>query len=85
MDYDKSMNTQENDRTILHCDMNGFYASVELLSRPDLVGLPMAVCGDPKYGNGDDPIHRLIRHPNSHDRLAGHAPLSGPQAGCAAS
>ena len=52
MDYDKSMNTQENDRTILHCDMNGFYASVELLSRPDLVGLPMAVCGDPKNRHG---------------------------------
>ena len=52
MDYDKSMNTQENDRTILHCDMNGFYASVELLSRPDLTGLPMAVCGDPKNRHG---------------------------------
>ena len=52
MDYDKSMSTYENDRTILHCDMNGFYASVELLSRPDLVGVPMAVCGDPKNRHG---------------------------------
>ena len=24
------------DRIILHCDLNGFYASVELLSHPDL-------------------------------------------------
>ena len=25
------------DRTILHCDLNSFYASVELLERPDLL------------------------------------------------
>ena len=36
------------DRVILHCDMNGFYASVELLDRPDLADKPMAVCGDPE-------------------------------------
>ena len=46
------MDTNTKDRTILHCDMNGFYASVELLSRPDLVGLPMAVCGDPENRHG---------------------------------
>ena len=40
------------DRTILHCDMNGFYASVELLDRPDLSGLPVAVCGDPESRHG---------------------------------
>ena len=40
------------DRVILHCDMNGFYASVELLSRPDLRDKPMAVCGDPKSRHG---------------------------------
>lgn len=37
---------------ILHCDMNGFYASVELLDRPDLVNKPMAVCGDPESRHG---------------------------------
>ena len=37
---------------ILHCDMNGFYASVELLDRPDLVDKPMAVCGDPESRHG---------------------------------
>lgn len=40
------------DRVILHCDMNGFYASVELLDRPDLDGLPVAVCGDPDSRHG---------------------------------
>lgn len=40
------------DKVILHCDMNGFYASVELLSRPDLADKPMAVCGDPDSRHG---------------------------------
>lgn len=40
------------DRTILHCDMNGFFASVELLSRPDLKDVPMAVCGSPDNRHG---------------------------------
>ena len=31
------------DRVILHCDLNSFYASVELLNRPDLKKLPVAV------------------------------------------
>ena len=40
------------DRIILHCDCNGFFASVELLSHPELRDLPVAVCGDPKSRHG---------------------------------
>ena len=40
------------DRVILHCDLNSFYASVELLSHPDLRGVPVAVCGDPASRHG---------------------------------
>ena len=40
------------DRIILHCDLNSFYASVELLSHPDLRTVPMAVCGDPSSRHG---------------------------------
>lgn len=40
------------DRVILHCDMNGFYASVELLSHPELRDKPMAVSGDPDNRHG---------------------------------
>lgn len=41
-----------NDRTILHCDMNSFYASVELLDYPEYRNVPMAVCGDPTNRHG---------------------------------
>ena len=40
------------DRTILHCDCNGFYASVECLLHPELWEVPMAVCGDPDSRHG---------------------------------
>lgn len=40
------------DRVIFHCDCNGFYASVELLSHPELRNAPVAVCGDPKSRHG---------------------------------
>ena len=40
------------DRVILHCDLNCFYASVELLSHPDLRDIPVAVCGDPSSRHG---------------------------------
>ena len=39
-------------RTILHCDLNSFYASVELLTLPHLRSLPVAVCGDPDSRHG---------------------------------
>ena len=40
------------DRTILHCDMDGFYASVELLNHPELKNVPVAVCGNPENRHG---------------------------------
>ena len=40
------------DRIILHCDLNSFYASVELRDRPDLRDVPAAVCGDPSSRHG---------------------------------
>lgn len=40
------------DRTILHCDLNCFFASVELLDHPELRHLPVAVCGDPTSRHG---------------------------------
>ena len=40
------------ERVILHCDQNCFYASVELLSHPELRNVPVAVCGDPESRHG---------------------------------
>ena len=43
---------ERQDRIILHCDLNCFFASVELLSRPELRDVPTAVCGDPASRHG---------------------------------
>ena len=40
------------DRIILHCDLNCFFASVELLEKPALQNVPVAVCGDPASRHG---------------------------------
>lgn len=39
-------------RTVLHCDCNGFYASVECIANPGLRKVPMAVCGNPENRHG---------------------------------
>ena len=39
-------------RSILHVDMNNFYASVECLYRPEIRHLPVAVAGDPLNRHG---------------------------------
>lgn len=39
-------------RIILHCDANGFYASCELVQRPELRGLPVSVGGDEEARHG---------------------------------
>ncbi|MBQ8110009.1 MAG: DNA polymerase IV [Clostridia bacterium] len=39
-------------RTILHSDLNNFYASVECVYDPSLRHRPMAVCGDPEARHG---------------------------------
>lgn len=40
------------ERTILHSDLNNFYASVEQRDNSDLRGKPVAVCGDPAARHG---------------------------------
>ena len=49
---ENNMNSYKKDRVILHCDMNGFFASVELLDHPELRDRPMAVSGDPDSRHG---------------------------------
>ena len=38
----------EKERLIFHCDCNNFVASCEILERPELRDVPMAVAGDPE-------------------------------------
>ncbi len=40
------------ERTILHCDCNSYFASVESIDHPELKSVPMAVCGDPDSRHG---------------------------------
>ncbi len=46
------MNHNKKNRIILHCDMNSFYASVELLDYPELINKPVAVAGNPETRHG---------------------------------
>ena len=47
-----AMTTDHPNRTILHCDCNNFFASVELLEHPELKDVPVAVAGDPEGRHG---------------------------------
>ena len=49
---DKIVYNQCVDKTILHCDLNNFYASVEQKMHPEYDGLPLAVCGNPEMRHG---------------------------------
>ena len=40
------------DRTVLHCDLNSFYASVECFYHPELRPFPVAVAGDEEARHG---------------------------------
>ena len=41
-----------NDRIILHCDCNSFFASVETVLEPRYKNVPMAVCGSREERHG---------------------------------
>ncbi len=52
------------ERAILHCDLNSFYASVEIYKNPDLRGKAVAVCGNKEDRHGivlakSDPAKRM--------------------------
>lgn len=68
-------------RTILHSDMNCFYASVEMLHHPELAGKPMAVGGDPEARHGivltANYIGKASRSKNRYGIVAGKAGLPG--------
>ncbi len=40
------------ERIVIHSDLNNFYASVERVLNPDLVGVPVAVCGNEEERRG---------------------------------
>lgn len=40
------------ERVILHCDLNNFFASVSLIFNPTLRSVPVAVCGDKEQRHG---------------------------------
>jgi len=40
------------ERTVLNCDLNNFYASVECLYKPDIRNKPVAVCGSQSTRHG---------------------------------
>ncbi len=52
-------------RKILHCDLNNFYASVELQRHPEWKGKPLVVCGD------KDARHGIVLAKNAEAKACG--------------
>lgn len=48
-------------RSILHCDMNNFYASVECMLDPALKKYPIAVCGSVEERHGTEPYSKSVK------------------------
>ena len=75
----------DKERTILHCDCNGFYASVECLCHPEYRAVPMAVCGDPESRRGiilaKNELAKGLWRSDSRDHLAGPKEMPGSGAG----
>ena len=69
------------DRTILHIDMNNFYASVECMMNPELKAHPIAVCGSQGRPTRNRPCKELqsqgIRCQHRRSYLAGKAEMPG--------
>ena len=68
-------------RHILHCDMNAFYASVEVQRHPELRGKPVAVCGSQEERHGIVLTANYVAKPKgvkTGSHLAGQAGLPGP-------
>ena len=70
------------DRTILHSDLNSFYASVEIRNDPALAGQPVAVGGDEQARHGivlaAQPARQAAWHPHG-PRPSGRARRKCPE------
>ena len=73
--------TASKDRVILHCDMNGFYASVELLEHPELKDKPMAVSGDPDNRHGIILAKNQLAKEYGRNHMAGEKEVPSASAG----
>lgn len=52
MSAEADTNKSAAQRVILHCDLNAFFASAELMHRPELRDYPVAVCGETQLRHG---------------------------------